>query len=216
MACIVCVVGKTKAGKTTLLEKLVAELSGRGYRVGTVKHDGHGFDIDHEGKDSWRHKAAGAEATVISAPSKLALIRDADHDHSLDEVHDHFLWDFDVVLAEGYKSSTKPKIEVHRRENSPALLCGPHDDLLAVASDEPLEVQAPCYDIDDAAGLADLIENQYLKKPFSKVSMLVNGRPITLVHFVRALIPNAIIGLICTLKGCEHARRVEVKFDIEG
>ena len=69
---IVSIVGKSGAGKTTLIEKMIPELKKRGYRVATIKHDVHGFDIDHEGKDSWRHKKAGAHATIISSPWKVA------------------------------------------------------------------------------------------------------------------------------------------------
>src|SRR5512143_21431 len=88
---IVSVVGKSDSGKTTLLEKLVKELTSRGYRIGTIKHDVHSFEIDHPGKDSWRHKQAGASATVISSPAKLALVVDTDHDHTLAEIRDRFI-----------------------------------------------------------------------------------------------------------------------------
>ena len=83
---VVSIVGKSDAGKTTLIEKLIPELVRRGYRVATVKHDVHGFDVDREGKDSWRHKQAGAHTVVISSPEKLALIRDVDHDADLAEL----------------------------------------------------------------------------------------------------------------------------------
>ena len=83
---IVSIVGKSDIGKTTLIEKLLPELTGRGYRVATVKHDVHGFEVDREGKDSWRHKKAGAHTVVISSPQKIALIRDVEKDLTLEEV----------------------------------------------------------------------------------------------------------------------------------
>ena len=83
---IVSVVGKSDSGKTTLIEKLVPELTRRGYRVATVKHDMHGFEVDREGKDSWRHKQAGAHTVVIASPQKIALIRDVERDLTLDEI----------------------------------------------------------------------------------------------------------------------------------
>ena len=85
---IISIVGKSDSGKTTLIEKLVPELTRRGYRVATVKHDIHGFEVDREGKDSWRHKQAGAHTVVISSPQKIALIRDVEKDLTLDEIRE--------------------------------------------------------------------------------------------------------------------------------
>ena len=73
---IISIVGKSDSGKTTLLEKLIAEIKNRGYHIGTIKHDTHGFDIDREGKDTWRHKKAGASTVAISSPTKVAIIKD--------------------------------------------------------------------------------------------------------------------------------------------
>src|SRR5512134_4143595 len=97
---IVSIVGKSDAGKTTLIEKLVPELVRRGYRIATVKHDVHGFEVDREGKDSWRHKQAGAHTVVISSPSKLAVIRDVEMDVTLDMIRERFIHDVDLILSE--------------------------------------------------------------------------------------------------------------------
>ncbi len=161
---IVSVVGKSKSGKTTLLEGLIRELSRRGYRLATIKHDVHGFEIDREGKDSWRHKQAGARMTIISSPRKLALIADVKQDHEITELRDRYIRDVDLILTEGYKGNPHPKIEVHRRELHRELLCRREDNLLALASDEPLEVGVRCFTLDDAPGIADLIEERFLKK----------------------------------------------------
>ena len=83
---IVSIVGKSDAGKTTLLEKLIPELKRRGYRVATIKHDAHQFEIDHPGKDSYRHFHAGADWTIIGSPAKLALVRRLERELSLDEI----------------------------------------------------------------------------------------------------------------------------------
>ncbi|MDP2972779.1 MAG: molybdopterin-guanine dinucleotide biosynthesis protein B, partial [Deltaproteobacteria bacterium] len=85
---IISIVGKSDSGKTTFIEKLLPELVRRGYRVATVKHDVHGFEVDREGKDSWRHKQAGAHTVIISSPTKVALIRDVEKDLRLDEIRD--------------------------------------------------------------------------------------------------------------------------------
>lgn len=164
---VVSIVAKSGTGKTTLLEKLISEMKSRGYRVGVIKHDAHRFDIDHEGKDSWRLTQAGADNTLITSPEKLALVKkySSDKEPSLTESVNDYCHDVDIVLTEGFKRSEMPKIEVHRRERSQKLLCRgeDHDEaLIAVASDSSLEVDVPLYNINDATGLCDLIIKRYL------------------------------------------------------
>ena len=129
---IISIVGKSNAGKTTLLEKIIPELTKRGYRVGTIKHNVHGFEIDQEGKDSWRHKKAGAHLTVISSACRIALIEDVDKDHSLEEIREKYMKNIDIILSEGYKGNPFPKIEVFRSELKRELLCQKEDNLLAI------------------------------------------------------------------------------------
>ena len=160
---IISIVGKSNSGKTTLLEKIIPELVKRGYRVATIKHDVHGFDIDHEGKDSWRHKKAGAHTTVISSPCQIALIEDVGRDYTLDEIRGKYIKGVDIILAEGYKGNPFPKIEVFRSELKRTLLCKKEDNLLAVAANIKLDIGVPCFDINDAQRLVDLIENKFLK-----------------------------------------------------
>lgn len=164
---VVSIVAKSGTGKTTLLEKLIVELQRRGYRVGVVKHDAHRFDIDHEGKDSWRFTRAGAETMMITSPAKSAMVKlhPPDEEPTLEQTVAGYFTDVDIVLTEGFKKSTMPKIEVYRRQHSPELLCrgvehDPH--LIAVASDTPLKLDVPCYDINDANGLCDLIAKRFL------------------------------------------------------
>jgi molybdopterin-guanine dinucleotide biosynthesis protein B len=164
MVPIVSIVGKSDSGKTTLIEKLIPELVRRGYKVATVKHDVHGFDVDHPGKDSWRHKQSGAHTVVISSPRKLALIRDVDHDADLTELRNKYIREVDLILSEGFKKNDHPKIEVFRKEMHRDLLCTKEDDLVAVATNQPLALDIPCFDLNDARGLVDLIEEKFLKK----------------------------------------------------
>jgi len=161
---IVSVVGKSDSGKTTLLEKLVKELTSRGYRIGTIKHDAHTFDIDHPGKDSWRHKQAGSSVTVISSPTKLALVADTDHDHTLVEIRDKFIQGVDLIITEGYKREIHPKIEVFRREVHSELLCRADENLIAIAGDPsnpPATV--PVFDLNSPEPLCDFIEELFLR-----------------------------------------------------
>lgn len=152
-------------GKTTLLEKVISRLKDRGYRVGIIKHDAHRFDIDRPGKDSYRLTAAGADTMVISSPEKLALVKQHAASPPVEDLLSDFFTDVDIVLVEGFKSSSLPKIEVHRRERSANLQCRgkEHDPmLLAVASDEPLDLDVPHLDINDADGITDFIERKFL------------------------------------------------------
>ena len=160
---ILSIVGKSDSGKTTLIEKLLPELTRRGYRIATVKHDVHGFEVDREGKDSWRHKQAGAHTVIISSAKKIALIRDIEKDLTLDELRGKLVRDVDLILSEGYKKDIQPKIEIFRKEKHKELLCTREDNLVAIVSDQPFDVGVPCFDLDDTRGLADFIEDRFLK-----------------------------------------------------
>lgn len=107
---IICIVGPSGSGKTTLIECLIAGLNARGYTVGTVKHHSHDdFQIDHEGKDTWRHSRAGAGTVSISSPTMFALIKKVSRELTLDEIAE-YLEDRDVILADGFTLSDKPRI----------------------------------------------------------------------------------------------------------
>jgi len=158
-------VAKSGTGKTTLLEKVISELKGRGYRVGVIKHDAHRFDIDHPGKDSHRLTAAGADTMLISSPEKLAVIKKHAASPPIEDLIATYFGDVDIVLTEGFKMSGMPKIEVHRRERSNTLLCrGEHNDptLVAVASDSPLELDVPVLALNDPVAVADFIVARFL------------------------------------------------------
>jgi molybdopterin-guanine dinucleotide biosynthesis protein MobB len=160
---VVSVVGKSNSGKTTLIEKMIGELIRRGYRVATIKHNRHGFEIDHEGKDSWRHKQAGARTTVIASAHRVAVVEDVEKDLDIGELVDRYIRGVDIVLSEGFKRNPFPKIEVNRSEMNQALICSPEDNLIAVCSDQTLTTAVPCLDINDICGLADLVEARFLK-----------------------------------------------------
>lgn len=162
---VISIISKKNTGKTTLLEKLIPELKRRGYRVGIVKHDIHGFEIDHEGRDTWRHKQAGASTVAISCPWKLSLIKDVDQEAGLDAIVARYFDDMDIVLTEGYKQAGKPQIEVFRRQAHARPLHTREENgtLVAVMTDTPLELGVLCLDINDIRALADLIEHRFIK-----------------------------------------------------
>ena len=134
--------------------------------MATIKHNIHGFDIDHEGKDSWRHKKAGAQVTVIASPHQVAVVEDVNRDFKLEELRDQYIRNVDIVISEGFKINPHPKIEVVRTIMNHEPLCAKEDNLIAVASDRPLDRGVPCLDINDTEGLVNLIEEQLLKNRF--------------------------------------------------
>lgn len=157
---IISFVGKSDSGKTTFLEKLLPELKKRGYKAGVVKHDVHGFDIDHPGKDSHRLKSAGAYATIISSPFKIAMVKDVEQDTALVNIAADYLADCDIALTEGYKRESVCRIEVSYSANTKEILCG-EGECIAFVADWTPETTAPVFGLDDAAGVADFIEKTF-------------------------------------------------------
>lgn len=140
MAKIVNVVAScSNTGKTVLIEGLIKELKNRGYTVATIKHDVHGFDIDKEGKDTWRHRKAGAEAVIISSRERMALIREVQEEIPLEELIKQ-VEDFDFIIIEGYKKSKYRKLEVYRQGISKRIIT-PKEKLIGVASDVSLSLE---------------------------------------------------------------------------
>ena len=164
---IISVVARSGTGKTTLLVKLIAELKSRGYRVGAIKHDAHRFDIDHEGKDSWRLTQAGADTMLVASAEKIAMVKQIYEQEApeLEEMVATYCRELDIVLTEGFKFGPFPKIEIHRASCGNPLICrGENDDpnLIAIASDSALQVDVPVYDLDDIESLAELLIERYL------------------------------------------------------
>jgi molybdopterin-guanine dinucleotide biosynthesis protein B len=210
MVPVVSIVGKSGVGKTTVMEKLIAELKKRGYRVATLKHNVHGFDIDLEGKDTWRYAQAGSDTVAISSSHKIAIIRKVGHDHTLAELNRFIGTDFDIILAEGFKQDKAPKIEVHRQELGAELLCN-KEELLAIATDERLEIDVPQYTLEDARGIADLIEKRFFDREQEDiVALYVNEEPIPLNTFVKSVISKTVLGMVSALKKVAQATSVDL------
>jgi molybdopterin-guanine dinucleotide biosynthesis protein B len=208
---ILSIVGKSDSGKTTLIEKLVPELTRRGYRVATVKHDIHGFEVDREGKDSWRHKQAGAHTVIISSPQKVALIRDVKKDSTLDEIRKRWVQDVDLLISEGYKKDVQPKIEVFRKEKHKKLLCTKKDNLVAIVSNRKFNVGVPCFQLDDMKGLSNFIEKEFIKsRKEEEIVLRVDGKPIPMTPFVKDFTRKTVKGMLSALRGCETSKRIEI------
>ncbi|MGE5173148.1 MAG: molybdopterin-guanine dinucleotide biosynthesis protein B [Betaproteobacteria bacterium] len=151
------VAASSNSGKTTLIEKIVPILKARGLRVTVVKHASAGFDLDKPGKDSWRFQQAGADAVVLVGPGKMALMKKIASDPSADELA-QMTGDADIVIHEGFKRNAENRIEVFRSGasgNRPLSLDDPA--FLALVSDRPYDVKIPCFDLNDAEGVAEFI-----------------------------------------------------------
>lgn len=157
---IISVVGKSNSGKTTLIEKLIAELKIRGYKIGIIKHAHHGFTMDREGKDSWRHRKAGADTVLVASPDGIALTK-KEKKPDLDSLLKYFQ-DVDLVVTEGFKRENKPKIEVFRSVQHKEPLCLGNDDLVAFVSDIKMEAGVPTFSFEEIDRITDLIEAQFL------------------------------------------------------
>ena len=151
--------GWSGSGKTTLLTALIPELVARGVSVSTVKHAHHAFDIDQPGKDSWRHRQAGAREVMISSQNRWALMNElrGAPEPSLDELVRR-MSPVDLLLVEGFKRHPHPKIEVYRPSLGKPLLHPEDPFVIAVASDEVLtELPLPCLALSDAPAIASFV-----------------------------------------------------------
>jgi len=158
---IIAIVGKSKSGKTTLIEKLISELKSRGYRIFTIKHSAHRLSFDKPNKDSWRHIQAGSDATVIVSPNQIVQIKPVTEEPDLNEIAHLFSEDCDIILAEGFKQSNTPKLEIHRK--AAGLPLSHIDNLIGIATDEPLETRARQFPLHDIKSIADFLENSFIR-----------------------------------------------------
>ena len=156
---VLAIVGFSNSGKTTLMEKLIAELASRGLCVASIKHSHHQPEMDTPDKDSWRHKQAGAKASMLVGPEKMLMVSDIDSQPTPRQLADCYFSDYDLVLVEGYASMPCTKIEVVRGERSTDLRCD-EQDLLAVVTDvDELPVAVPKLNLNDVISVADFIVN---------------------------------------------------------
>jgi molybdopterin-guanine dinucleotide biosynthesis adapter protein len=155
---VIGIVGWSGAGKTTLLTRVIPELTRRGVSVSTVKHAHHNFDIDQPGKDSHTHREAGAREVLISSANRFALMRElrGAPEWTLGALLGK-LSDVDLVLVEGFKRETHPKLEVYRAVVGKPLLHPDDPHILAIASDAPVAASVPVVSLDDAAAVTDML-----------------------------------------------------------
>jgi len=210
MHSIISIVGKSHSGKTTLLESLIAELKRRGRKVAIVKHSHHANDLDMANKDTWRFTRAGSEISAINSLDHLAIYRRTENYFDPQEISSFVHWDYDIILTEGFKGSNYPKIEVHRREQGKELLTDP-EQLLAVVTDEPLDVKVPQFSRDDIAGIAGLIENTInTSQRGNDIDLVVNGASIPVSPPLQELLTRTLLAMLPIPQGNGEVKNLHI------
>jgi molybdopterin-guanine dinucleotide biosynthesis protein B len=157
-------VGRSSTGKTTVIERLIPVLTGKGIRVAVIKHHPHDFEIDIPGKDTYRYKKAGATMSILASPGKIAIVEDTRTELTLAEIISRYVRDVDLLIIEGFKREEVPKIEVfQRKEGADNPVCEGDKSLVAIITDETMETSLPVFSRDDIQGVADLILNRLVK-----------------------------------------------------
>lgn len=205
---MVSFVGRSGSGKTQFLERLLPVLTGRGYRVGVIKHHAHEVQLDRPGKDTHRLRQAGAERVALSGPGENAYFERVGDELPARDVVARFFGGLDLVLTEGFKSGPFPKVEVARAQHSRELITTPAEGLVAVACDFDPGVSVPRFGLDEANGVADFLEARFMSQSETtawKAELTVDGREIPMKEFVEDLVVEVVLGLVRTLKGVSDA-----------
>ena len=155
---VIGIAGWSGAGKTTLLTRVIPCLTARGLRVSTIKHAHHEFDIDQPGKDSHTHRQAGATEVLVSSANRFALMHElrGNREWTLDALLEK-LSPVDLVLVEGFKTQAHPKLEVFRAVVKKPPLHPQDENIVAIASDKPLEAKVPVVSLDDIEAVSDIL-----------------------------------------------------------
>lgn len=210
MRSIISFVGKSGSGKTTLLEKVITELKNRGYKVAIIKHSHHKNELDTAEKDTWRFTKAGTELSAINSLDHLAIYRKMNEFFDPQDIGNAILWDYDILLTEGFKGSNYSKIEVHRSEQGKDLLTEPRL-LLAVVTDEPLDVKVPQLSRDDVKGIADIIEKEVqTQKEADELTIMINGKTMPLTPYLKVALSQTLAAMIPALQNNGEVKNLHI------
>ncbi|MBI4303129.1 MAG: molybdopterin-guanine dinucleotide biosynthesis protein B [Chloroflexi bacterium] len=199
---IISFVGNSGSGKTTLIVEVVRDLKKLGYRVAVVKHSPHGFDIDHEGKDSWRFLEAGSNVVGVSSPSRMTFIEDVDKEPDLSELQGLLEGKADILLAEGYKASDTPKIVVVPRREDDGEGLTFRGETLAVVSPQISSPGIPEFSPAEVRRIVDLLVNLmvYEARPHNRFDQLLAECETLHGH----ICPGQVLGVRMALLGCRE------------
>jgi molybdopterin-guanine dinucleotide biosynthesis protein B len=172
--------------------------------------------MDREGKDTWRHRKAGAQTIGIASPTMLGTIRETEADMSVEQIAGRYFWSEDILLTEGYKRAHFPKIEIFRSAISAEPLCGIQDNLLAIVTEDEVKLDIPLFRFDEVPRVADLIEERYLKgrkKP--RIVVTVDGKQLPMNDFVKDFVIGGTLGMLSSLRGWKTPRKIELQIRLE-
>jgi len=206
------IVGKSDVGKTTLILKLIPELTKRGYKVGTVKNCPHGFDIDRKGKDSWKFSKEGSRGVLLTSQKKIALIKSTEENSDILKIIDLLFYDFDIVLVEGFsKEQRLKKVEILRKGISEQIY-SPLNEVIAIVSDIDVKIDKPIFKPDQICAIVDFLE-KIMKKEKKSVEIIVNGEKIFLNNFLQNMVKSLTLAIVDPLrrKGEEEVKEVVIK-----
>jgi len=199
MVPVIAIVGKSGAGKTVVMESLISEFKKRGYRVGAIKHTHQPIDLDSPGKDSWRYSRAGSDDIAISSPLRVTIFNKLDHEPALEETVRLLGDGYDIILAEGFKDTGVPRIEVCPSGKASDLVCD-ESGLCAIIAKTGKTGKIPVFGRQEITRIADFIEQDIMAAMPSDISVAVNGRNVPLKRFVKDIIASSILAMLGTLK----------------
>lgn len=163
-------VGRSKTGKTTVIERLIPILRKKGLKIAVIKHHHRDFDIDIPGKDTYRYKQAGASTSILVSPGKVAFVEDTEGELALEEVISRYVRDVDLLLIEGFKRARIPKMEVFRKkEDGNIPVCAGDSNLIAIITDESVETSLPVFSRNDVQSIAEFIIRRFVGQKSSEV-----------------------------------------------
>jgi len=217
---ILGVIGKSDTGKTTLILKLIPELVKRGYKVGVAKNCPHGFEMDREGKDSWKFSEAGSQGVFLSSPERFALFREEREGiGKIPQIISLFFYGFDIVLMEGYSDLQEvEKIELLRKgiseRKNPS-----SKKVIAFISDIDIKENKPVFRPDEIDKICDFVEKKMEESDTKKnVEITVNGERLPLNFFMQRMIKNLALAIVEPLKRKtleEDIKEVVIKVNLQ-
>ena len=213
---IFAIVGHSKSGKTRLISQLIPELKSHGYTVAVIKHCPHGFELDTEGKDSWKFIEAGSDAVSLLSTDRAAILKEYKSKLNPKSIIEQYFSDIDVILVEGYKENkTIKKIEVLQKGISEKLECSP-EELIAVVSDFEVSIDKPVFHPDQTGEIVEYLEGFIERRP-SSVSLYIDGDSVPMNVFVQKIFKNTILGMVNSLEGVqENPELITLSFNKKG
>jgi len=207
---IIGFVGEKKSGKTSVLQKVINHLSEKGYKIGVIKHTAHGFRLDYPETDSFKLYEAGARKIAVSGHSQLGIYGEAEPELGAEQIRDLFLSEMDLILVEGYRNASIPKVLVALSQEIPEWAKG-LGGLIAIISKDKPDFEIKHFLPEQVQELAKLVE-EYIKRHRGKreVKIYLDGRELKIKSFIKDFFLNTLSGMIGSLKQTQGAKRVQI------